>query len=572
MAISANTVWECRASGTGVSDNNGGGYAPITVSTFSGTDLVVDASLNTKVTSATHNFVLADAGTRIYVTAGTGWTPGFYTILSTGSNAATLNASPAPTSTTGGTWAEVGADYSQQGAPQVSIDDVTPGPVTVSITANVITFTGYTPTNADVGNLVHILQGTNCTAGWYQITATGATTWTVTGAVNLPTSGTTDTSSGTKPTGNMGGALLTQNTLATAMVASNTAWVAGAFTTAAVITFAQTTGGLPTSVLPYTKVRGYGSVRGDSGHATLQCLTNVLANVISATGQGFLISQVDVDANALGQCGIRTAAAYCVVSGCKVQNWTTAGGIIAGGAQGLVEKCELTGTTSNSGHCIQTGNTTRIVNNFIHDYDSGTSGGVVAIKVGGSSLNCVVEHNVIANAGLGNGPGSGEDGIQLASAGSIVRFNTIYNMTQYGINVTVDSQNMVIQDNLIANCATGGLKATAAIPASYEWDGNAYYHNGAGGTVNRTSVDSVAGIYGVNPYINVHDVILSVSPFINATTGPTANFALNNTVGGGNACRGTAVFNSWPGNTGTTGQLDFGAVQSRSNKRVEIIH
>lgn len=72
---------------------------------FSGTDLVIDATLNTKVTSATHNFTQADVGNWIRISAGSGWTTGWYQINSVSSNAATLDRSPAATSTTGGTWA-----------------------------------------------------------------------------------------------------------------------------------------------------------------------------------------------------------------------------------------------------------------------------------------------------------------------------------------------------------------------------------------------------------------------------------------------------------------------------------
>ncbi len=111
MAISALAQFEVRT--TGVDTNGGGFVAGATGTDFSqqdaaqssGTDLVVDATLNTKVTSATHNFVAADVGNLIQITAGAGWTTGFYQVLSVASNAATLDRSPAATSTTGGTWA-----------------------------------------------------------------------------------------------------------------------------------------------------------------------------------------------------------------------------------------------------------------------------------------------------------------------------------------------------------------------------------------------------------------------------------------------------------------------------------
>jgi hypothetical protein len=69
-----------------------------------GANLVVDAVDNTKVTSATYNFVAADIGGRVQVTAGAGWTVGDYMILSAPANAAILSSSPAPVGTAGGTW------------------------------------------------------------------------------------------------------------------------------------------------------------------------------------------------------------------------------------------------------------------------------------------------------------------------------------------------------------------------------------------------------------------------------------------------------------------------------------
>jgi hypothetical protein len=115
VGLSATMVWEIRSAG---SDNSGGGfkagasgtdYSQQNAAQFSGTNLAVDAVTNTVVSSATHNFVAADVGNVIQVTAGAGWTVGFYEILSVAANKATLDRSPAAAGTTGGTWAEGGA-------------------------------------------------------------------------------------------------------------------------------------------------------------------------------------------------------------------------------------------------------------------------------------------------------------------------------------------------------------------------------------------------------------------------------------------------------------------------------
>jgi len=118
MALSNATYWEVRTTGL---DSNGGGF----VSGASGTDYSQQdaaqytftdlASTNgttnpSVVTSASHNFVAADVGNIIQITAGTNWTTGFYQIVSVASNAATLDrAVGSAASLSGGTWAEGGA-------------------------------------------------------------------------------------------------------------------------------------------------------------------------------------------------------------------------------------------------------------------------------------------------------------------------------------------------------------------------------------------------------------------------------------------------------------------------------
>ena len=84
-------------------------YTQQDAAAFSGTNLTVDATTNTLVTSAVHNFVSTDVGNLIQITAGAGWTAGFYQIVSVAANAATLDRSPAAVGTSGGTWAEGGA-------------------------------------------------------------------------------------------------------------------------------------------------------------------------------------------------------------------------------------------------------------------------------------------------------------------------------------------------------------------------------------------------------------------------------------------------------------------------------
>lgn len=75
---------------------------------ITGTDLAATTATTVPVvSSASHNFVAADVGLWLHITAGSNWTPGYYQIISVGSNDATLSAA-CGTSTTlsSGTWAE----------------------------------------------------------------------------------------------------------------------------------------------------------------------------------------------------------------------------------------------------------------------------------------------------------------------------------------------------------------------------------------------------------------------------------------------------------------------------------
>jgi hypothetical protein len=113
-AIHADTVWECMQDAT-ANNVNGGGFnasnaspgidrSQQTTAHDNGTDLAIDAADNTVVSSASHNFVAADNGNIIHITAGTGFTAGWYEIVSTASNEATLDRACGSVGSTNGTW------------------------------------------------------------------------------------------------------------------------------------------------------------------------------------------------------------------------------------------------------------------------------------------------------------------------------------------------------------------------------------------------------------------------------------------------------------------------------------
>ena len=110
MALSVATVWEVRPA-TG-SDTNGGGfvagasgtdYSQQTSAQVTYTDLVIDATTNTKLTSAGNPFTSSHVGNIINVTGGTGFTTGRYQVVSVAAGVATMDRAVGTTSSTGGT-------------------------------------------------------------------------------------------------------------------------------------------------------------------------------------------------------------------------------------------------------------------------------------------------------------------------------------------------------------------------------------------------------------------------------------------------------------------------------------
>lgn len=98
--IAAQTTWSVPMGGSRMQ-----GCLKWSATGLSFTDLVIDGTLNTKVTSASHTFTSIDVGRVVAVTAGTGFTPGNYTIASVSSGAAIMANAVGTTGSTGGTWA-----------------------------------------------------------------------------------------------------------------------------------------------------------------------------------------------------------------------------------------------------------------------------------------------------------------------------------------------------------------------------------------------------------------------------------------------------------------------------------
>lgn len=310
----------------------------------------------------------------------------------------------------------IGTDWSQFNSAQYALTSVT------TVAANAILLTSSAAANM-VGNIAHIISGTNFLPGFYEIISVSV-------GVSITLDATCTSAAGTTGVVNIGGALATLGKIGSAtanqgMVAGNIAWVKGTFTLTATDTIA--TVGTATSPI---KIVGYGTTRGDgylgrtNGNGPL-ITTNMPALNYNSTFElsitsSFVIAEcLNISASINGPtCALGAVSSVIVRS--VVVNASTAVGATA---------ITLTGGSSIVFDCDAT--------------ISGVSGAVAAISIG--TANAV---RVVANRVKG-GPAKG---IQIAnSVGALVAFNIVYASAGNGIVTT----NTVAIPHILCNTVPG---------------------------------------------------------------------------------------------------------------------
>lgn len=412
-----------------------------------------------------------------------------------------------------------------------------------------VTPDGYSPVAADVGNIIQITTtggGAAFTTGFYQIASIQSGKW------RLDRSPAATSSSGASWA--MGGALATFSKLASAMVASNKAFVkAGSgYTSTATTTFA-TTGVNVASTAPPNRLIGYTTTRGDGGQATLTLSTNTGLTGLSFSNNGWYVENIAVNCASLGtSIGITFNGNGNWIYNCKVSN-ATSRGIFPNQANNLIQFCEVTGCTAAAEAALRFGGNGPNTVTDCNIHDNACPG--MLIQSGTVIMFCKITNNT----------GASSDGIQNGGQQSTIRNNTIYGNGRHGINHS-NSTNFYfctfVRDNLLVSNGGYGQKGpgSGGSPAGPWWDGNAYYNN-TSGTRNQLDDTTTNPINGASPYTNTLDVILTASPFTDAAGG---DFSLNNTAGGGAAVRGTATPGAMPG-VSQVGYMDFGALQAQAS-------
>lgn len=174
MAFASTTEWDVRTTG---SDSNGGGFDLASSGTdysiqdspqVTYTDLVIDGTTNTKITSAGNPFTSAHVGNVINITSGTGFTVQRVQVVSVTSGAATCDKAVGTLGSTGGNGKLGGGLLTIGAANTLSVNGNTlhikSGTYTITakitISARVM-WKGYNSTHGDQGTRPLITTATN---------------------------------------------------------------------------------------------------------------------------------------------------------------------------------------------------------------------------------------------------------------------------------------------------------------------------------------------------------------------------------------------------------------------------
>jgi hypothetical protein len=150
---------------------------------------------------------------------------------------------------------------------------------------------------------------------------------------------------------------------------------------------------------------------------------------------------------------------------------------------------------------------------------------------------------------VSNNTGGSSVGITLASSGAAtLLFNVIYGNGSHGISTVTAALvrgALVARNNIVmSNGGYGWDQVSVIVRPDFPWiDYNAFYNNTSGA---RNNINA-----------SPNDVTLTADPFTNAAG---ADFTLNNTAGGGAACR-VAGFPGVLPNLSGVGYADIGVYQ-----------
>lgn len=409
-------------------------------------------------------------------------------------------------------------------------DAVAVGTTTItSLTAN---FTTVLP-----GNIIYFTGGTGSIAAVRRhVTArASATSMTIDASI----------AASTGMTMNIGGSLDDIATALTANTVQNTICVKA---TGTLVRTANLTLNNNLSPLSYNALFGYTTTCGDHGPVTIQLSTNTGLKAIDGSGAaGWWIDGFVIDCATLGtSTGLDMSAGQYQLTNLLVKDCRTR--LLNTGSIGVVTDSEFTGCSSACTAAITLASNTVFERNYVHD------NAILCVDASGGKV--ILNYNVFDTC-----TGASTDGIK-ADFDIALQHNIFYNIDRDSLTFLGSSGHILLDVTIKNNifdtagryCLNG---AGTAIPASPNFDGNAYFGCTTAARRNIDSTDTSTYSYS---YTNVYDVTLTASPFVDAAN---KNFALNATAGGGAAVKGVGTPGTIPGVTGT-GYPDLGAFQSQA--------
>lgn len=344
-----------------------------------------------------------------------------------------------------------GVDYSQQDAAQYNLT----GGASAGAGAVIL----HASAAADmVGNVGHLISGTNSTAGWYEITAVSV-------GVSITVDRNCTTGVGASIVFNVGGALATLDTwssTANTLTAGNKIYLKGSLTAigGSISLNAGTTGAGPIIL------EGYATARGDlplgATRPMIACgantLTlgayNVMRNVqLTGTNTSVIITQSP------------SRMEYCKVTNSSTTTTRVAINA-ASNSSAIITGCEA---ISYRGSAISMGSNTTIIGCYIHDSVSG----IINVVGGGAILYCIIACNST------NGISASGTNAQAP----VVFGNTIYGseaQTGTGIAVASGQTTFAFLNNIIYGLATG-IADSAGLALNY-YSYNTFSNNGTNST------------------------------------------------------------------------------------------
>ncbi len=421
-----------------------------------------------------------------------------------------------------------GTNYSVQDSPQITYTDL----VIDGTTNTKCTSAGNPFTSAHVGNVINITSGTGFTVQRVQVMSVTGSAATVDKSLG--------TLSSTGGNGKLGGGLQTIATANGLCVAGNSVYIkSGTYTLTTAVAISVTT----------FFWSGYQTTHGDNGtrplittstNSTILVTTSASTGVQSFTNISFS-NTAGTRAAMLQQVTQHAAGSTWVLSGCIIDGFTKALDSSNNGAAwdvGFItlDGCEVKNCTASGVDCTSSATVSLVSINGCYFHGN-------AANISTDTAGVFIAINSIFSGTTGDGIGPSTPYVFICGCTSYGNSNGI------ALSGTVTGEMFLMNNICYGNTTRGITSSSAGNNTAYGAlvsKCNAYGGNG-------TNLNNWTGSTG--------DVVLSANPFTNSAGG---DFSLNNTAGGGAACRGAGYIGAFPGGT-STGAPDIGAVQQSTS-------